>query len=84
MRSISDLLIRLPLAVGRWPLAEVGKRRTANGKRQTEKTMSRRNGDKARDSLQRKRNILMRAKSRAKRDATKQPQPKAQRAPASR
>jgi hypothetical protein len=46
--------------------------------------MSRRNGDKARDSLQRKRNILMRAKSRAKRAATKQPQPKAQRAPASR
>jgi hypothetical protein len=45
--------------------------------------MSRRNGDKARDSLQRKRNILMRAKSRAKRAATK-PQPKAQRAPASR
>jgi hypothetical protein len=45
--------------------------------------MSTRNGDKARASLQNKRNALMRAKSRAKRAATKE-QPKAQRAPASR
>ena len=46
--------------------------------------MSTRNGDKARASLQNKRNAIMRAKSRAKRAATKQEQPKTQRAPASR
>jgi len=46
--------------------------------------MSTRNGDKARASLQNKRNALMRAKLRAKRAATKQQQPKAQRTPASR
>jgi hypothetical protein len=47
--------------------------------------MSRRNGDKARADLQKRRNSLMRAKLRSKRAATAAAkQPKPQRAPASR